>query len=316
MHIQRVGVIRLSLCLIVVFSSVTAAIPADSTTSSSQKQSLRLLPDYFIRLNVSRFFLRSDSFYKRQYLAEGRPDLDFHLLTINNIRFIINAAFRLGMGEFGDNIAFNFIDLATDLEPLFEISVGRYLLSTGLAHNCIHEVDTSEFPITYYNMLHLGIASPQIRLNEYYRQLVKDSLFTIGNRIAWQVEIDYYLKQFFGLVDPGKLNGFWPNSVQLASDGRYAFLRKYNWIFALYGETALGFFNKDDGFSVRNGTSVYWELSLGIQAFFTSGRQGWSFYGKYYLDDLPARKKDPAFTLGNARFSRNGLLEIGFQVFN
>ena len=36
----------------------------------------------------------------------------------------------------------------------------------------------------------------------------------------------------------------------------------------------------------------------------------------HYLDDLPARRKSPAFTLGNARFSRNGLLELGFLVFN
>lgn len=306
---------RLIFCSIAVFCAIARASAEDSSVPASDS-SAQLLPKYYIRLNLSRFFLQSDAFYKRQYLAEGGPALDFHLLTMHNITFIINTAFRLGMGEIPDGVRFNFIDLTTNLDPFFEIPVGDYLLSTGLSHNCIHEVDTSEFPITYYNVVHLALSSPQSRLNKYYSKLAQDTLFSIGNRISWQVEADYYLKQFFGLVDPGKLNGYWPNIFQLASEGRYAIYRKYDWIFTLFGEAAIGIFDKNDGFTARSGSGFYWKVTTGVQAFFTRGREGGSFYLKYYLDDMPARKKDPPLTRGNARFSRNGLLEIGFQVFN
>jgi hypothetical protein len=313
-HVSRL--VRLSLCTIAVFCVTATAVTEDSLSFPSPHSSVKLLPEYYLRLNLSRFFLRSDSFYKRQYLAEGGPDLDFHLLTIHNAKFIINTAFRLGMGEIPDGVTFNFIDLTTNLDPFFEIPVGDYLLATGLSHNCIHEVDTSEFPITYYNIVHLALSSPQTRLNEYYRRLVHDTLFSIANRNSWQVEADYYLKQFFGLVDPGKLNGYWPNIFQLASEGRFAVYRRFGWIFTLFGEAAVGIFNRKDGFKVRSGSCFYWKVTTGVQAFFTRGTQGGSFYLKYYLDDKPARKKDPPLTLGNARFSRNGLLEIGFLVFN
>jgi hypothetical protein len=44
-----------------------------------------LLPDYYLDFDLSTFALHRDSFYKRQYLAEPHPELEFCLVSYKDL---------------------------------------------------------------------------------------------------------------------------------------------------------------------------------------------------------------------------------------
>jgi hypothetical protein len=82
------------------------------------------------------------------------------------------------------------------------------------------------------------------------------------------------------------------------------------------GESTVGNFSRMGGCHVANGSNWYWHEAVGVEAFFIRGARGGCIYALYHLDDMPAQPNGPSFTLGNSRFSRNGLLQIGLTFFN
>jgi hypothetical protein len=84
----------------------------------------------------------------------------------------------------------------------------------------------------------------------------------------------------------------------------------------LRGETTLGLFDNGNGYHVKSNGKVYWKQALGTEAYFMRGSRGSSLFLLYHLDDLPVPPDAPKFTLGNSRFSKNGLLQIGVVFFN
>ncbi|MBN1756877.1 MAG: hypothetical protein JW863_01080 [Chitinispirillaceae bacterium] len=275
------------------------------------------LPDYYLRFELSTFALHRDAFFKRQYLAEPHPDLEFRLLSFRDIvSSVWNVDFLFGLGEVPGNNVFTVLNVAFGIDPKFEIALPSMLVTTGLAHHCYHEIDKSYFPLVHNNWLHAGVSSTNVRLNDFFHDLHEDSLLHFGNRFCWLADIGWYLKEFFGLVGPDKLNGNSPLVADVRSTARYAFTRRRSWIFTLRGETTAGVFSRDEGYRVKAGGSLYWRQGAGIEAHFMRGNRGGCFYCMYYRDDLPVPPDAPEFTLGNSRFSKNGLAQIGIIFFN
>ncbi len=276
-----------------------------------------LLPDYYTRFDLSTFALHKDAFFKRQYLAEPHPELEFCFLSYKNlIASVWDADFQFGLGQVpGDNV-FTVLNVAFGIDPTIELRLPPCRVTGGFAHRCFHEIDRSDFPLVYWNKLHLDCASPQSRLNDYFHALALDSAFSQKNRFAWQATGGYFLKEFFGLASPNKLTGNNPLVWEAATVCRYAFHRRLSWIFAFRGETTVGNFSNAGGYHVENGTNWYWKQAVGVEAFFIRGLRGANLYVMYNLDDLPVEPNNPSFTLGNSRFSKNGLLQIGIVFFN
>jgi hypothetical protein len=275
------------------------------------------LPDYYLRFDVSTFALHRDEFFKRQYLAEPHPDLEFKLVSFRNIvSSVWDVDFLFGLGEVPGNNVFTVLNVAFGIDPKIELNLPNLRLSGGLAHHCYHEVDKSYFPLVHNNRLHLEAFSPNYRANEFFRTVLDDTLMRQESRIAWQAGAGYYLKKFFGLVEPGKLNGNSPLIAEVTGSGRYAFARRRSWIFSLYGETTLGVFDLNEGYHSHAGGSMYWKQATGLESYFSRGKRGACFYVTYHLDDLPVPPEAPEFTLGNSRFSKNGLAQIGIRFFN
>lgn len=276
-----------------------------------------LLPDYYLRFNLSTFALHRDAFFKRQYLAEPRPDLEFRLLSWNDIvSSVWKADFRFGLGEVPGNNVFTVLNVAFGIDPTFEVRLPKLLLTTGLTHRCYHEIDRSDFPIVHNNRLHLGASSHNRRRNDFFHGLNNDSTFSFSNRFSWQMDAGYYLRDFFTLVSPEKLNGNSPLVTDVQSTVRYAFHRRRSWIFTFKGSTTAGYFDGTGGYQVTSNGVFYWKQSFGTEAFFIRGTRGGSLHVVYHIDDLPVPPDTPSFTLGNSRFSKNGLLEIGIVFFN
>jgi hypothetical protein len=304
------------LAVLLTFGSLSFASSPDSLPAPP-RPSLVLFPEYYMRFDLSTFALQSDAFYRRQYLAEEHPDMEFYFLSYKNlIAWVWDVDVVVGLGEVPGNNVFTVLNISWTYDPTLEVRLHDVWLTGGLTHHCLHDVDRKDFPVAYWNRVHLDASSPNVRTNTYWHTLAADGNFSQRNRVAWQVTGGYYLKQFFGLVDPYKIDGY--NSFVWEAIGmcRYAFFKRWGWIFGLRGETMAGNFSRDEGFRVSSGTDWYWRETAGLEVSYVGGRRGACLYVLYNLDDMPADPNDPSFTLGHSRFSKNGLLQIGVTLFN
>ena len=275
------------------------------------------LPDYYLRFDMSTFALHQNEFQKRNFLAEPHPELEFCFLSYKDlVTSVWNVDFQFGLGQVPGDVVFTVLNVAFGIEPTIEVRLKKWTLDFGLAHRCIHEVDRSEFPIVYYNRTFLGGASKNYRLNDYWGRLYNDSAYTFKNRFAWSAEGSYYLRDFFGLTSPNKLNGsnsnVWDASVSL----RYSIYKRKSWIFVATSQSTLGMFDPTDGFFPSGSVNWYGMQSLGLKAFFSRGKRGACAFVDYHLDKLPVPLNQPLFTQGKSRFSKDGMLQIGITFFN
>jgi hypothetical protein len=276
-----------------------------------------LLPDYYTRFDLSTFALHRNAFFKRQYLAEPHPELEFRFLSYKNlISSVWSADFQFGLGEVPGNNIFTVLNVAFGINPMIELRLRDLRVTGGLSHHCYHEIDRSDFPIVYNNKLFCFAASNNSRINDFFHTLSEDKTFSYKNRIAWEADAGYYLRDFFGLSSPDKLNGNNPLLWEAALTCRYAIKRSLSWIFTLRGESTAGTFSAAGGYHVANASNWYWKQAAGCEAFFVRGSRGVCLYLLYRLDDLPVEPSAPSFTLGNSRFSKNGLAQIGITFFN
>jgi hypothetical protein len=276
-----------------------------------------LLPEYYLRFDMSMFALQRDAFFKRQYLAEPHPDLEFCFLSYKNlIASVWQVDFLFNLGQVpGDNV-FTVLGVAFGINPTIELRLPHLTTAVGMAHRCFHDIDRTEYPVAYYNKVFCNFASPNYRLNTFYQSVTGPSELTFANRFGWQVSTGHYLRNFFGLVGESKLNGRHPDLWDISSTARYAFYKRTSWVFAARGETVAGVFKREDGFHVPNHGQWYWKQGLGLEAFFTRGSRGGCLFATYHLDQLPIADTSPAFGLGHSRFSKNGLLQVGVSFFN
>lgn len=276
-----------------------------------------LLPEYYMRFDISTFAFQRDAFFKRQYLAEPHPDLEFYMLSYKNfIALSWGVDFQFGLGQVPGNNMFTVLNVAMGYDPKLEVRLRDVWVTGGIAHRCFHEIDRSEFPIVYWNRLHLEASSPNARVNIFGSTLMGVPGFSHKNRFAWQAGAGYYLKEMFGWVDPGKIDGNNPLLWDASLVCRYAFYKRLSWILSMRGESTAGNFSREHGYHAVNGSNWYWREAVGLEAFFIRGSRGGCIYALYHLDDMPVQPDGPPFTLGNSRFSRNGLLQIGLTFFN
>jgi hypothetical protein len=308
--------LRRAVLILVLVASSSSAFLIDSLFEPLIRP-FDLLPDYYLRFDLSAFALQHDAFFRRQYLAEPHPDLEFCLLSYKNlIASVWDVDFQFGLGEVPGNNVFTVLNVAFGYDPAIEVRLHDVWITGGLAHRCFHEIDRSDFPVVYWNKVHLNLSSPNARVNTYWHMLTADKDFTQKNRVAWQAAGAYCVKDLAGLADPGKLDGNNPFIWDASAVCRYAFHRRLSWIFALRGETIVGNFSQAGGYHVSSHTNWYWRESAGLEAFFIRGARGVSLYALYTLDDMPVQPNGPSFTLGDSRFSRNGLVQIGVMFLN
>jgi hypothetical protein len=301
--------------LILVFANTSYSFTIDSLFEPVLR-SFQLLPDYYLRFDISTFAFHQDAFFERQYLAEPHPQLEFCFASYKDlIASVWQVDFQFGLGKVpGDNV-FTVLNVAFGIDPAIELRLKELNILGGMAHRCFHGIDRTEYPIAYYNKLFLIANSKNFRLNTYWHELTTDSSFSLKDRIAWNVSSGYFLRNFPG-VSPGKLNGNNPLLWEISDCFRYAFYHRKSWFFTLRTESTAGVFSKSEGYHVTNDGSMYWKLSFGTEAYFTRGKRGGCFYVIYNLDDLPASQNEPSFSLGHPRFSRNRLAQIGLIFFN
>lgn len=276
-----------------------------------------LLPQYHLKFDLSTFAFHRNAFFKRQYLAEAHPDLEFKLLSYDDvIASVWNVDFLFGLGQVPGNTVFTVLNVGFGIDPTIEFKLSKFYLRTGLSHHCFHEIDNALFPLIHHNRLHLDVTSHNFRLNDYFKVLYQDTLLSSKNRYSWKIDAGYYLHEFFDLASPGKLNGNSPLQSEISFSGKCAVNKRRSWVFALRGDHIIGLFDKNMNFHVNGSGNLFWKTSIGAEAYFTRGKQGGCFYFVYHIDDLPVPDETPEIMNGNWRFSKNRLAQIGLIFFN
>ena len=279
--------------------------PATDSSGLSLPGSPRLFPEYHITADVSMFFFQKNAFFEERRFVESQFSFAFTLFSVmDSISLIGRPRFQFGMGRTPGNVVFDPMDLDWDLTPIVEIRSFPVVLQAGLEHRCFHQIDRDNdtLPTVYWNKPFVGVGSHNMSLPDYRKRLAHSGTPRQRNRLAWSARVGYFLKEFFGIVTPGKLDSENNRIVDWRISARYAFYQWRCWTLHAVGVSSGGLWNR------KGDTAVYRQQETGVELSFRPGERGALVFLNYIRDDIPRHE-------GYPRFSKDGLLEIGISLF-
>jgi hypothetical protein len=267
------------------------------------------LPEYYLQTDLGGFALQKDEYFRQQRLAEWNTSISFILLAAlkNRIQWVWDIDFLVGMGNIPGDIVFTILNASFGVDPSIKIDLNPLDIVTGLDHRCFHRVDRSDYGIVYWNRLFLETRSNNWRINEYWPPIGVERAWMLENRLSYRLGAGYYVKEFFGLVQPIKIDGNNNRFGEVYTDARYALYQRRSWVVVASGASKFGLFSSAG--AVADGLEPYWQLEIGIESFFCRGKRGALFYSKYILDRLP---RIP----GMPDLSKDRLLHFGIKFFS
>jgi hypothetical protein len=293
-----------ALGLVVFFSSVTASRPPAPPSVEENESQYRFLPSYHFELDVGIFGLRTTEFTRRRRLVRSISKLEYVFFSFRDRLYSVwGFDVEYGMGKTPGDVVFDPMDLSFAIDPAIELRLPGLNVQAGLDHRCFHEIDRDDFPTVYWNSPFVALGTENMRLREYWRRLTRPEGWTRGNRFSAHVRWNTYLRRFFGLVSPHKLNGENDRLHEVGSQFRYAIYRRRSWI-VLISESFLAGVHRPR----QNTNEAYWRSDIGIECCFRRGTQGAMLYCNYTLDDMPWHE-------GKPRFSDNGLVRLGVRLY-
>jgi hypothetical protein len=313
------------LCLLTVngHSGTNAAgsdsgIPPDGAHQRTESQSPRafsrllsdfeFLPYYYLRIDLSTFFLHKNTWFKERYFLENNTQFEFTLLSFRQrIYSVWGIDLGVGMGRTPEDVLFDPVDISFGIVPTIEYRARKgHVVQAGVEHRCFHEIDRQELPTVYWNKGFVAGGSPNHRLGEFRRVLndTGSASWTFRNRFAWYARWGFFAKHFGDLVSPSKINGNNDGVQEGFTEVRYAFYRRRSWILNVREYLLLGSYDTGDG-----GYDLYWRQVLGVEAHFRRGQKGGMVFLNYGLDDLPKYGRSAE------RFSRDQLLVLGVAFY-
>jgi hypothetical protein len=285
-------------------TSLTAS-PADSLFNYVYR-TFSFLPRYYTEADLFAFFLQKNDYFRKRYYLESNTDLGFVFLSYKNlINSVWDFEFQIGLGQTPGNVVFDPMDINFGLTPAIEVRMLPVVLATGLEHRCYHEIDRKDFATVYLNKFFIAAGSLNYRLYDYWEGLCKENTWALVDRLSWYTRAGYYVREFFGVVDPGKINGENNCLYEVAANVRYAFYQRKSWIVNLRTSGRLGAAYDSVGTTDK---MAYWRFDLGLESNFKYGYRGGMMFINYSLDHLPLYN-------GLPRFSKDQLLQIGVRFY-
>lgn len=269
---------------------------------------VEFLPYYYLRIDLSTFFLHKNSWFKERYFLENNTNFEFALLNIHErVLSVWGIDFGIGMGRTPEDVLFDPVDISFGIVPTIEFRFRtRDVLQVGVEHRCFHEIDRAELPTVYWNKAFIAGGSRNYRIGEYWRELNDDSpeSWTFRNRFAWYARWGFFGKHFGDLVDPSKINGNNEAVQEGYAEARFAFYRRRSWILCAREYFLLGSYGVGAG-----EYEAYWKQVFGLEGHFRRGAKGGMLFLNYTLDELPG------YNSGTDRFSKDRLLSLGVAFY-
>jgi hypothetical protein len=266
-------------------------------------------PEYYLQTDLGGFTLQKDVYFRQQRLAEWNTSTSFVLVSVfkNRLQSVWDIDFLVGMGNIPGDIVFTILNASFGVDPSIKINLNPFDIVTGLDHRCFHRVDRSDYGIVYWNRVFLEARSNNWRINEYWPPLGIDRAWIRKNRLSYRFGAGYYVKEFFGLVQPMKIDGNNNRFGEAYTDSRYALYQRRSWVVVATDASKVGLFSSTG--NVSDGLKPYWQLEMGFEAYFCRGKRGALFYSKYILDHLPRID-------GMPDLSKDRLLQFGIRFFS
>ncbi len=240
------------------------------------------------------FAFHKNDLFREKYFCETNMNLDLALMEINKSFFwMFRSEIRAGMGNSPYGMLLHPYDVSFAIIPTFEYRFPRIHVSLGLDHRCFHVIDRSPpLPVIYWNKLILCLNSPHRREHPFTNRYIGDEYWKGMNRLVWGFCWGYYMKDFFGLIEPGKMMS--PARPYYLHDfsfkAKYGLIRWKHGAFILTGESVLGF--------KYNGRGTYWGQRTGAEALFGLRPFDTSIFVNYILDGGRFDSKDRLFEYG------------------
>jgi hypothetical protein len=303
------------LCRIVLFLSLTS-LPCQAgllgkadTVCQGIINQFSFLPEYYLQTDLAGYTLQKNAVSRQQHLAEWNTSTSFVFLSVlkNRLQSVWDVDFWVGMGNIPGDIVFTILSASFGVAPSFKINLDQFDIVTGLDHRCFHRVDRTDYGIVYWNRAFLEARSNNWRVNEYWLPLGIEKKWALKDRISYRIGTGYYVKEFFGLVEPLKIDGNNHRFGEAYVDGRYAFYHRRSWVLVGTEASKIGLFSST-GIAAES-LKPYWQQEIGFEAYFCRGKRGAMFYSKYILDHLPKIE-------GMPDLSKDHLLQFGIRFFN
>jgi hypothetical protein len=279
------------------------------------------LPECHFDSELRNFYLYQSIYYKEHYFLENTTNIEFVMFSFKKtVLWVWDFTLINGMGQTPGNIVFDPIDIGYEITPMFEYRLPSVTFQLGLEHNCYHQIDRQDLPTVYYNNPVFAVGSKNMRLFDYWAALTEKKTWTFNDRFSWYCRSGYYLRGFFGLVAPSKLNGINPYVADLSGEMRYCFYGRRSWIFDVKSNSMIGYYteirgNPSEGVTGNpTGDGIGWKQYLTLEANFRRGAKGGMLFATYGFDGLPLY---PEMTGSDRvpRFSYDRLLQLGLKFF-
>lgn len=272
----------------------------------------QLLPEFHFDADIHTFFLQKNNFFREHYYITNTTDLEFVFISYKWLYSVWEFQFQNGMGKTPGNVVFDPMDIDYGIVPTFEARLPSVNILAGMDHHCFHEIDRRNQPTIYYNKPYIGVGSKNMRLYDYWENLADNKNPGFKDRFSWFARTGYFLREFFDVADPCKINGINPYVWDISGDFRYNFYQRRSWIVSIRSRSTLGYFNSTIDNSTGKG--VYWRQDASIESYFRRGGRGGLFFIEYTLDDLPSYP-DLTRTIRMPRLSNDRLLKAGVRFF-
>lgn len=268
-------------------------------------------PKYHLDVDLYSFALYKNNDYYNRFILENSTTLRLYFLSYRDlVHSVWDVSLINGMGRQEGGILFDPQRIDYGIIPMIELGRLPLIVRFGLDHHCFHQIDRDFFKTIYWNKLLLYGGSYNAMPTHYWSTLVHEENWSLRDRLSWHVAYNFYLRTFFGLVAPGKLNGLNDKTQELHGTLRYALYRRNSWIVAAQSSSTVGYWDNHD--HIAQGEMVYHRHTVGLECFFRPGRQGGLFFVNYTLDAMPLYREGG---MAYDRLGRDRLLEFGVRIF-
>ncbi|MBN1131274.1 MAG: hypothetical protein JXA71_19955 [Chitinispirillaceae bacterium] len=271
------------------------------------------LPDYHLDADLKYFSFQKNDYFREHYYLQNSVTFGFSLFSFwKRVHWAGEFHFIHGMGQSPGSIVFDPMDIGYGLLDMVEYRHPAVTLQVGLAHNCAHQIDRQELKTVYYNNPVFAAGSVNFRQSDYRENLLQKECWTFFDRFSWHCRTGCYLREFFGLASPSKLNGINPFITDLHEELRFCFYDTRSWIFDLKSNGMIGYHTDVPGNPAGNG--IGWEGYLTLEAMSRRSAIGAMLFATFGFDKLPLYP-----TMDGSgfvpRFSYDRMLQIGIEVF-
>jgi hypothetical protein len=283
LHFLKPEVIVAGIFLKMVVAVILAGSFLFAQTAQNQLGSVKepwhadIAPEGHFYQDLHFFANAKDTTMAKRYFLEWTSLGELAFFSVNDrFYFIGNMNFNVGLGSQGGIMIFDPRDVDIAFGLMGEYRFKTMNVSLDIDHRCFHQIDSIPWETMYWNRLTLAVSSPEFRRGAFRNFVGKNSPMAFKDRFAWQLGVSYYVKEFFGLLDPNAISYNVSYDADITGETRCV---AYRW------KNIAAMLNAKTGVYFTNSKEVKWNQQLGFSFVSTQGTFGLSLFLNWFVVD-------------------------------